>query len=696
MKYNKLISFLNLGLAWRRITTGRNLQYKNYFRPLYFAYEIGLNENLKQLKQRLKGGWTPCSPSRIFYPKPTGLQRPITILCLEDQIVLQAIANIYSKKFFKRRKDVEKNVVFSNCLEKKDDSIFFLEDWHGTYQRFQKRIEKYFTQGFRWIAHFDLAAYYDTISHELLLKLLSPRGGNKETCDFIRKCFECWSSISSAKSFHHGIPQGPIASDFLAECFLLPIDEKMIKYGVAYIRYVDDIRIFSKTKIEAQRAAVNLEIACRNLGLIPQGQKFGIEKAVSLDDALGILPSLGPPGREPSQKPITMTSKVAEKVFKEAISGRPYQIKDKSRSRYVLYRAPKSKKLLSWVLLLMPRHPENIDAFMAYLSLYDKSKLIEKTIVKMIKEDIPYEYVKGELWQRLAKIGSKETLIKMRVGAEKDLKGSDNSLSLKWGIMEFLLSCQRAGLGKYSKKIKKFDPFIQALLMPSLPEVEYESNGIVKNMLVSDSFEPGIVLAEQLVKRKKTHNDYGIRVRNLSRQVQNVFRELNIIQRRSSYHIDQIGEILHHRYGVSLFQNWGKIFYKEYGYALQILRQADATFDAGPSHWLQLQNSFNDALFRSVQEHLNTAGSPFAMKTKNIKGELINFGGLLDKSKAFSRKYPDIADPFRAANRRRNALPPSHPYDKKKGVRNRHLGRREQQKLRVKLGKAYAKIITLF
>jgi len=39
-----------------------------------------------------------------------------------------------------------------------------MERWQTTYSAFQEECTKAFNEGFRWSAHFDLSAYYDTIS----------------------------------------------------------------------------------------------------------------------------------------------------------------------------------------------------------------------------------------------------------------------------------------------------------------------------------------------------------------------------------------------------------------------------------------------------------------------------------------------------------------------------------------------------
>src|ERR1039458_10747320 len=98
-----------------------------------------------------------------------------------------------------------------------------------------------------WIAHFDLAAFYETISHRALQRVVSPSGGSNEAWETIRKWLCVWTSETKGIPVDHGIPQGPIASDFVAEIFLLPLDEAMDKPSIRHIRYVDDIRVLAKT-----------------------------------------------------------------------------------------------------------------------------------------------------------------------------------------------------------------------------------------------------------------------------------------------------------------------------------------------------------------------------------------------------------------------------------------------------------------
>jgi len=339
MSLRKLFSRTNLELAWRRINTASNLQYKRFFRGLYYAYEIAVTENLRDLQTRLKGSsYQPKPSTRIYIPKPSGLQRPITLISLEDQIVWQAVANIFAQRLRKRRSKVELKSVFSNILQPAKHSIFFVKTWKYSYGRFLDKIEDYYNKGYRWIAHFDLAAFYDTISHELLMRTLFPRKGGIEFRTLVAEWMLTWSADKPTFSHRHGIPQGPIASDFIAECFLLSIDEVMsISQDFKYLRYVDDIRLFAKSRTQLRRAVVKLEVLCRNKGLIPHAKKYDLKEVKSIEDARGSLPSIRIAEDETFNRTLALPKNTAIKRLREALKGKPQRIIDKTRARYVFF-----------------------------------------------------------------------------------------------------------------------------------------------------------------------------------------------------------------------------------------------------------------------------------------------------------------------------------------------------------------------
>jgi len=693
MKLSSVWSRNNLLLAWRRVTTGTNLAYKRYFRPIYYAYEIALADNLRDLHTRLSGGsYRPQQPAKVYMPKASGLQRPLTLLSVEDQIVLQAIANVFALKTQRKRRRVEHKTVFSNIVQRPAGSIFFLQNWRHSYGLFQSKVEEYYRRDYCWIAHFDLAAFYDTICHDMLLRTAFPR-----TADSARGCIlqflKTWSSETTITSHGHGIPQGPNASDFLAECFLLPVDEALQRERIRYIRYVDDIRLFGQSQDQVRGAAIRMEILLRERGLIPQGQKHAIGYAKTLDQAMGSLPSINPQTDAVQQEEL-LTANEAVQTFRSALSDRPLAIKDKTRVRYVLFRAPPSPKLRRYVLQLMPRHPEHIDVFVSYLSHHRATRAMVETCVEVLKAS-PYGFVKGELWHVLANImqlREMRTVVARAVEAAKDKQAC---LALKWGALHFLCAAERAGLGRYARWAMHQDSAVlQALLAPILPDARFAQGDVADKMLRRSEFEPGIALAAQLVRLGHSPSDFGVNPNSLPSQVRNTLRVLGLIGRRSP-RVDPMGELLTNRYRVQQWDGWKDLFGSNYAHALQLLAIADAAFDMGRSQWLSYQNSFNHSLFLAFQSFLQARGRPGAVGTKDRNGYDIKFGVLVGPNQPFTRVHPDIAGAFAVTNTRRNGLPGSHPYEQNTGKKARHLKKKEQATIVAALAQAYVQVVAV-
>lgn len=680
MRWESLVSIQNLKLAWRRINTGRNFQHKRFFRDLYLVYETALDHNLKTLREKLLNhAWTPSHPHRLYIPKPSGLQRPISLLGIEDQILLQAVANIFAKKLSAPRGKVELKTVFSNILSAPSDSIFFTQPWQDSYNAFQKRCRTLHAGGNHWIAHFDLAAYYDTISHDMLLRIVSPQRRHTDTWDRVKSWFATWSASEPDSVTSHGIPQGPLASDFLAEAFFIPIDLELAKRNITYVRYVDDIRLFGRSENEARKAGIDLEQLCRDRGLIPQGKKYAISYAKTPEEALGSLPSI-PPAEEGVETP-DMEASDAVSLLDSCLGGRPLRVVDKSRFRYVMYRAPQSASVLDKIMLLLPRHPEHIDAFTAHFGVYNKSKKIVRGITALLESGIPYAYVRGELWHVLARLGTPEQLGPVLDLARTDAQNRRSCLGMSWGVMNFLMRCQEEQLCRIGTRLNAELPLSRALLAGRIPLVEFEPNRVVGKML-RGTLEEQLAAARQLQVRNISLNKLNLRQRDLPAECQHTLRSLGVIRRVSQATRDWVAERLAQRYGGTPTSIWRPLLGVDYEHALQILIEADAMYNLAPSNWLPLQDSFNDAAIRKLVNYLKVRNLPGgSQKTVGRDGKLVKYGTILQASGPLATPYPVMCASLLKVHERRNKLPGSHPYDQKGGSKNKWLYRPERDKL---------------
>ncbi len=212
-----------------------------------------------------------------------------------------------------RREALQFRTIFSNILEKQD-SIYFFRRWQDTYRTFQRRIVRHYASGRRWVGDFDLAAFYDTISHELLLRTIFPRSSSNDMA-WIADCLRTelgkrgiWARTGKTAGF--------LASDFLAECFLLPVDLALTSCK-GYVRYVDDVRLFGATEDDVRSDMILLERLCRERGLIPQSGKFALKRALSIQDAMGMLPSISDPQHDGGGGKLDQAS--ARRTFRSAL-----------------------------------------------------------------------------------------------------------------------------------------------------------------------------------------------------------------------------------------------------------------------------------------------------------------------------------------------------------------------------------------
>ena len=697
MRINQLASKINLRLAWRRITTGSNQQYKRFYRPLYYAYEVAVEKNLADLRQRLLGhAFEPRHPERIYVPKASGLHRPLSLLSIEDQIVLQAFANLAAKRMQTKRTALQFRVVFSNILEK-PSSIFFFRRWQFTYSEFQRTIEKHFNAGMDWVGDFDLAAFYDTISHELLLKTIYPRTINPDL-DWMVNCLRTWSSGHPGSGHGHGLPQGPLASDFLAECFLFPVDQALKKLA-AYMRYVDDVRLMGTTEDNVRADLIELERQCRERGLIPQTGKFAIKRVHNVEEAIAMLPSIADPQHE-GDGIEKIEKETACEALLSAIGGRPYRVTDKTRLRFVLYRAEPYTVLLNLVLRLIPRHPEHADAFFHYLGQFGYRRPIERLCLDLV-ENSPYSYIRGEAWHVLASYGRRAASI--TAGRRQGLNDhaveiakatSTENFVEKWGACHFLCVSEEVTGGHQSRWLKYQSPLLQSLLAPALPDGAFRKGEVVERFLRRGSAEPGLSVCSALHERGLAPSAFGLTAAMLPSQAANTLRELGVISSLGP-RVDPIAEILKARYGVPRGKSWHTLLACEYVHALGMLKQAEAAFAGGRSFWLACQNSFNQIVFLALQRHFAATGHPGACTTLDKKGRLVDFGVTLDERGPFSTNCPTVGDCFRDINTRRNHLPVAHPYQKKTAAKSQQLKVQERNRFVAMLRRAYTDFVAL-
>ncbi|HBQ27257.1 MAG TPA: hypothetical protein DD791_12745 [Syntrophomonas sp.] len=685
--FTDLYSFNNLKLAWQRIRTGQNTFYKSFYRHTYDAYAISLEKNLQLLSDSIRTSvFQPSSSERIFIPKNNGLQRPITLLCIEDQIVLQAIANIYAIKFRSKRKLVYDMGVCSNRLNRNPSSIFFYERWQDSWQLFKKTVFSNYDAGFRYVADFDLSAFFDTISHDLIVKQYAPKSGNKDFCDFVKVCLKTWTP----ENYTHGIPQGPNASSFLAECVLLPIDKAFENSVCKYVRYVDDIRIMGKSYNDVHNGVVNLDTLCRARGLIPHSGKFGIKQAKSRTDALGSMPSLSY-SEDLFKYPVK-----TRKIFYSSLTNKKDHIRDPSRFKYILYRSNPDEEFLRHALRLIPRHPELIDTFAFYLSRFGQRRKITNQLIRLLKVGSPFEYIEGNYWLLLASSSSQTQIAKViypAINRHKQLNG--HPLMICIGIYNVLNESKDLKVFNYlCKSLKKETMFsirtnVLAKLTPKSNSLAFRR--LIKTCLQDSSIDVAVLSAWYIGYHGLPIDKFKVDQSSIAPQALNILISLGIVKGKGPSLVGSLGILVSRRLNLKKpWSGWKRFLSVDYKHCHRLFVLAEKAFDESPTTWMGCMDSFNDLVIRHLLEQLSAKYPSLKIqKTISKNGELIDFGVILQPGSYLERNEPNLHKFFNNFHLRRNKLPTSHAKDKKTQAVSRALGRQERNEYVNTLKKGY-------
>lgn len=668
-RYKKLYSMKNLELAWDRILTSKeDLVYKNYYRKIFTYFDYDLKSHLQVISTKLKNNsYKPSKPIKLYKPKASGLQRPFTLLSLEDLVVYQAIANVFAPTLDKKRKSLKNDFVFSHKLQDPVESnIFLVRDWKYGYRAYKRRIEKNFKLGLKFTAHFDLASYYDTIDHNSLLSDYCLE--DDKTRNLLCDCLKSWANYteSSRKEVHHGIPQGPLASCVFGELYLVPIDEFLQSEDITYSRYVDDIVIQSDSLEKVQRAVAALEIKCKERGLIPQAGKFEIKEAKSVDEALGCAPSLAASEKELIFDKDADVVRLIEQCFaKESYNS--------SKIRYILKSYRGSNQLLPVVFREFRNHYEFTEEFCVAMEacVETDSAQIESFICGELERGIPYDFVTSELWKTFRLVKSFST---SNLWGEKAVVACRNSSAVvKLGAYSFLSSLKDNRFVGFASNEK--DPILLALLIPYItPEIVKKANfrDLLNNYLERKDF----VLSRILERHLFFLQIFGEISKTLFNSNSKYFPKFE----ENKYETIQF--YLKEDFDINEEIDWRSFFAKAYDAAQKLLYGAHGMKKRNPSFWLNCIDSFNDILIQVFIDLKTTEGKIRTKKRMLYECDSFKFWEYIKNGSLIGEKYPNAAEGLRVIHDRRCGSLLSHPRNKKKRMYSTFVESKEIPSLR--------------
>ena len=118
-----------------------------------------LIKHYRELCESIRGGWYKPKPvKRVEIPKPDGGKRLLGVPTVIDRMVQQAMVQVLQPIF---------EQTFS-------DSSFGFRPGRNAQQAMQ-RAKKYYEEGYCYVVDLDLEKYFDTVNHDLLIKMVRRR-----------------------------------------------------------------------------------------------------------------------------------------------------------------------------------------------------------------------------------------------------------------------------------------------------------------------------------------------------------------------------------------------------------------------------------------------------------------------------------------------------------------------------------------
>ncbi|CAB1368167.1 Retron-type reverse transcriptase [Denitratisoma oestradiolicum] len=231
----------NLRSAWKRVKANKGAQ--GIDGVTIEDFPAHLRAHWGDIRRQLETGrYRPSAVRRVEIPKDDGGKRLLGIPTVMDRVIQQAIAQVLTPIF---------DPSFSA-------SSFGFRPGRNAHQAI-RQVQRHVKDGYAMAVDIDLAKFFDTVNHDVLMKILGRTIRDKALLALIGRYLRAGVQVGEhIEPNDIGTPQGGPLSPLLANILLNELDHELERRGHRFARYADDMVVLVKSRRAGERVMQSL------------------------------------------------------------------------------------------------------------------------------------------------------------------------------------------------------------------------------------------------------------------------------------------------------------------------------------------------------------------------------------------------------------------------------------------------------
>lgn len=237
----QILSPTNLNLAYKKVKANKGCGGVDKMKVESLKDYLAEHKD-ELLNSILDGKYRPNPVRRVEIPKDINKKRLLGIPTVVDRVIQQAIQQILSPIYERQ---------FS-------DNSYGFRPRRSAHQALQQSKAN-ITAGYKYAVDMDLEKFFDKVNQSKLIEILSRTVKDGRVISLIHKYLNAGVMVGGKfEPTKLGVPQGGPLSPLLSNIMLNELDKELELRGHRFVRYADDLVIFTKSKRSANRVLTSI------------------------------------------------------------------------------------------------------------------------------------------------------------------------------------------------------------------------------------------------------------------------------------------------------------------------------------------------------------------------------------------------------------------------------------------------------